>query len=68
MNVVSEVGKTEQVTIRVTHAEKVGAEKLANYLHKVGKLKEPSIAAAFRLAMRFTINELLKSIEAERYG
>jgi len=64
----SEVGKTEQVTIRVTQAEKESAEKLANYLQKVGKLNEATVAGAFRLSLRFTINEVLKSVEAERYG
>lgn len=65
--VMSEAGKTEQITIRMTHAEKDGAEKLANYLFTVGKLKEATIAGACRVALRFTINEVLKSVELERY-
>ena len=68
VNVVSEVGKTEQVTIRVTHAEKAGAEKLATYLFKKGKLKEATVAGAFRLAFHYMVNELTKSIEAGRYS
>jgi len=64
----SEESKTEQVTIRVTPAEKLGAQKLANYLHKQKKLDEPTIAGAFRVSLHYTVNEILKSIEAERYG
>ena len=60
--------RTEQVTVRMTLAEKEIAEKLGNYLHKVGKLDEPSIAGALRVALRFTVNEILKSVEAERYA
>lgn len=61
-------GRGEQVTVRMTKAEKETAEKLGDYLHKVGKLEEPSIAGALRLSLRFTVNEILKSVEAERYG
>ena len=59
--------KSEQITIRVTASEKATAEKLGDYLFKVGKLKEATIAGAFRLSLRFTVNEILKAVEAERY-
>lgn len=64
----SEESRTEQVTVRMTDAEKKTAEKLGQYLFKVGKLDEPSVAGAVRVALRFTTNEILKSVEAERYG
>ena len=59
--------KSEQITIRVTASEKATAEKLGAYLFKVGKLKEATIAGAFRLSLRFTVNEILKAVEVERY-
>ena len=60
--------KTEQITIRVSATEKATAEQLANYLVKVGKMKDPTIAGAFRLSLRFTVNEILKAVEVERYA
>lgn len=68
VNVVSEESRTEQVTVRMTVSERETAEKLGQYLHKAGKLDEPSVAGALRVALRFTVNEILKSVEAERYG
>ena len=65
---VSDENKSEQITIRVSATEKATAEQLANYLNKVGKLKEATIAGAFRLSLRFTVNEILKAIEVERYA
>lgn len=44
------------------------AEKLANYLYKVGKIEEPTISNAMRMSLRFTVGEILKAVEAERYG
>jgi len=64
----SSENRSEQITIRVSATEKATAEQLANYLVKVGKLTEPTIAGAFRLSLRFTVNEILKGIEVERYG
>ena len=49
----SSENKSEQITIRVTSSEKT-AEKLAKYLHKVEKLKEATVAGAFRLYLSFT--------------
>jgi len=60
--------KTEQITIRVSATEKATAEELANYLFKVGKLTEPTLAGAFRLSLRYTVNQILKAIEVERYA
>ena len=64
----SSENRSEQITIRVTSSEKQGAESLAKYLHKVGKLKEATVAGAFRLSLRFTVNEILKAVEVERYA
>ena len=60
--------RTEQVTVRLTIAEKVLAEKLGIYLHRIGKLDDASLAGAVRVSLRFTVNEVLKNIEAERLG
>lgn len=60
--------KAEQVTVRLTKAEKDTAEELGKYLFKVGKLDAPSIAGALRLSLRYMVNEIAKSIERERYG
>ncbi|MBW2671887.1 MAG: hypothetical protein JRD89_00560 [Deltaproteobacteria bacterium] len=59
---------TVKVTIRLKEEEKEMAEKLAHYLFKLGKVNEPTISEAFRLSLHFTVNEILKSIEAERYA
>lgn len=64
----SESGLVEQISVRMTIAERVNAEKLAAYLFKVGKLDEPTIAGAIRAALRFITNEITKSVERERYG
>jgi len=56
------------ITVRVSEEEKELAEKLANYLHKLGKIKEPTISEAIRVCLHFTVNEILKAIEMERYG
>jgi hypothetical protein len=55
-------------TIRLTAEERELAEKLGNYLHKVGRLDTPSISNVLRLALHFMTNEILKGIEAERYA
>jgi len=43
-------------------------EKLANYLHKLGKIESPTLSDALRVCLHFTVNEILKAIEAERYA
>lgn len=60
--------RVEKIEVRVTVEEKEMVEKLANYLYKVGKIKEPTISEAVRACIYFTVNEILKAIEAERYG
>ena len=59
---------SESITVRVTMDEKNMAEKLAGYLFKAGKVDEPTISNAVRLSIRFTVGEILKAIEVERYG
>ena len=59
---------SEKIGLRVTLEEKDMAEKLANYLYKVGKIEEPTISNAMRMSLRFTVGEILKAVEAERYG
>lgn len=60
--------RVEQVTVRMTEAEKEAASKLGVLLYEHGKLDEPSVAGALRAALRFTINEYLKEMEAKRLG
>jgi len=55
------------INVRVTEEEKEMAEKLANYLYKLGKIKEPTLSEAMRACLHFTVNEILKAIEMERY-
>ena len=55
------------INVRVSNEEKDMAEKLANYLFKVGKIKTPTMSDAMRVSLRYTVNELLKAIESERY-
>jgi len=62
------VSKVEEIKVRLTAEEKDAIKKLAKYLHAAGKIDEPSISNAVRLSFRFTLNEVLKSLEAERYG
>jgi hypothetical protein len=52
--------RVEQITVRMTEAEKNLAAKLGVYLYRYGKLDEPSVAGALRMALRFTVQELLK--------
>jgi len=51
----------------VTAREKEMATKLAEYLHKAGKITKPSLSDALRMTLHFTVNEILKAIEVERY-
>jgi len=52
----------------MTEEEKELVEKLANYLYKLGKIKEPTISNTIRACIYFTVNEILKALEAERYA
>jgi len=56
------------INVRFTEEEKEMAEKLAKYLHKLGKVQEPNLSEAIRASLHFTVNEILKAIEAERYA
>jgi len=56
------------VTVKMTEEEKELVEKLANYLYKLGKIKEPTISNTIRACIYFTVNEILKALEAERYA
>jgi len=64
---VNALSLTTSINVRVTEEEKELAEKLAKYLHKVGKIQEPTLSEAMRACLYFTVNEILKAIEAERY-
>jgi len=55
------------INVRVTDEERDMAERLASYLFKVGKIEKPTLSDAMRASLRFTVNELLKAIEVERY-
>jgi DNA-directed RNA polymerase subunit H (RpoH/RPB5) len=55
------------VHVVFTEEEKELLEKLAAYLHKLGKIEAPTISDALRVCLHFTVNEILKAVEAERY-
>ena len=55
------------INVRVSDEEKAMAEKLAKYLFKLGKIEKETLSDAMRLSLRFTVGELLKAIEADRY-
>ena len=55
------------INVRVTEKEKNMAEKLANYLYELGKIEKPTLSDAMRTSLHFTVNEILKAVEAERY-
>jgi hypothetical protein len=57
----------QQITVKLTAEEREMLEKLAVYLHKLGKIDAPTISDALRVCLHFTVNEILKAIEAERY-
>ena len=59
---------SEKITARVTEEEKKMAEELANYLHRHGKLEEPTISGAVRASLHYMVGDILKAIEAERYA
>ena len=56
------------INVRVTNEEKDMAQKLADYLFKVGKIQSPTLSDAMRQSLHFTVNQLLKAVETERYG
>ena len=58
---------SSSINVRVTSEEKDMAEKLANYLFKVGKVEKPTMSDAMRVSLRFTVKEILKAVERERY-
>ncbi|MEM4854753.1 MAG: hypothetical protein QXE75_04970 [Sulfolobales archaeon] len=43
-------------------------ETLAEYLHRLGGVREPSASEALRARLYFTANEVLKAVETERYA
>lgn len=53
--------------VRLTPEERDMLEKLAKYLHKLGKIDQPTLSEALRVCLHFTVNEILKAIEADRY-
>ena len=58
---------SSSINVRVTNEEKDMAEKLAHYLVKVGKIENPTLSDAMRVSLHFTVNEILKAVEKERY-
>jgi len=60
--------KKVHVHIRITKEEVNALDKLANYLHLRGKIAKPTRSEALRLCLRFTLAEILKAIERERYS
>jgi len=62
------VSQAQPVYVRLTPDEREMLEKLANYLHKLGKIESPTLSDTLRVCLHFTVNEILKAIEAERYA
>ena len=62
------MSQTQVVSVKLTQDEKELLEKLANYLYKLGKIPSPTTSDAIRLCLHFTVREIIKSIEVERYG
>jgi len=62
------MSQAQPVYVRLAPEEREMLEKLANYLHKLGKIQEPTLSEAMRVCLHFTVNEILKAIEAERYA
>ncbi|MGC8832236.1 MAG: hypothetical protein ACP5PQ_06630 [Thermoproteota archaeon] len=56
------------INVRVTEEEKDVATKLARYLYLHRKIQEPTLSEAIRASLHFTVNEIIKAIEAERYA
>ena len=54
------------INVRVSEKEKDMCQKLANYLHTVGKIEDPNLSEAIRVCLHFTTKEIIKAIEAER--
>ena len=42
-------------------------EKLTNYLFKLEKIEKPTLSDAMRASLHFTVNQILKAMEVERY-
>ncbi|MEM0199474.1 MAG: hypothetical protein QXJ18_01165 [Desulfurococcaceae archaeon] len=55
------------VATRLTQEKKELLDAIAEYLHELGKIREPSPSEALRACLYFTVNELLKAIGAEKY-
>jgi len=62
------MSKVEEIHIRMTTGELETLRELASYMHKLGKISSNNMSEAVRLCLRFTVNEILKGIERERYG
>jgi hypothetical protein len=62
------MSKVVDFHVRVTPEEAEVARILAEYLYKAGKIQSNTVSEALRLCLRFTVNEILKGIEAERFG
>lgn len=56
------------VSVRLSQEEKELLEALAEYLYKLGKIEKQSTSDALRACLYFTVNEILKAIEAEKYA
>ena len=55
------------INVRVTEEEKNMAEDLRVYLFVMGKIKSNTLSDAIRCSIHFTTNEILKTIERDRY-
>lgn len=62
------MSQVQMISIRLTQDEKEVLEVLAEYLHGLGVIPSPTISDALRYCLYFTLREVVKSIEAERYG
>ncbi|MFQ6076810.1 MAG: hypothetical protein ACE5Z5_11895 [Candidatus Bathyarchaeia archaeon] len=62
------MAKVADIRVRVTSEEKETAQALADYLYKAKKIESNTVSEAMRMCLRFTVNEVLKAIERERFG
>ncbi len=61
------MSQAQPVYVRLTPEEREMLERLVNYLHKHRKIESPTLSDALRVCLYFTVGEIIKAVEAERY-
>lgn len=62
------VSKSQPVYVRLKPEEREVLEKLTKYLYLLGKIPSQTMSDTLRYCLYFTLKEIVKSVEAERYG